>query len=219
MIMGISSTAHASSSLTQAGISLTQPGTSLTQPGTSLTQPGTSLTQPGTSLTQPGTSVSMIQGAKTIETKDENTDSYHNMDVLSVATKSNHEVTETSSQSSHDRPDISTKIDHKRVQILSQPRQPNMPADVVQHKRYIKPTIIYVTLVMALMICTVPYSLYSVILKLLRIHPQKLAIQITIILVQFNSCLNPIMYALTNKKLRQFYTQKLVRLFRRGANM
>ena len=125
MIMGISSTAHASSSLTQAGISLTQPGTSLTQPGTS--------------LTQPGTSVSMIQGAKTIETKDENTDSDHNMDVLSVATKSNHEVNETSIHSNHDRPGNSTKIDHKRVQKSSQPRQANMPADAVQHKRYIKP--------------------------------------------------------------------------------
>ena len=91
----------------------------------------------------------------------------------------------------------------------------NQNQDAIQHKRYIKSTIIYAALVLALIVCTTPLYLYTLVAKFWSCCFQPRVAKNLFILLYFNSCLNPILYALTNKKLRQFYRNKLQKLLRR----
>ncbi len=86
----------------------------------------------------------------------------------------------------------------------------------ILRKRYIKPTITYVALVTALLVCTTPIQIYT--MSTLLICPscfQPLFAKSFHMLVYFNSCLNPLLYALTNKKIRMFYSRKLTAFLRR----
>ena len=87
----------------------------------------------------------------------------------------------------------------------------------ILRRRYIKPTITYVVLVSALIVCTTPIHIYTLSL-LLSACPK--CINQTIAfwcrkLIYFNSCLNPILYALTNKKIRRFYHRKLMKAWQK----
>ena len=81
----------------------------------------------------------------------------------------------------------------------------------ILRRRYIKPTITYIVLVSALIVCTTPLHIYTLSTLLSgcpKCFNRTLAFWFKK-LIYFNSCLNPILYALTNKKIRCFYHRKL----------
>ncbi len=135
---------------------------------------------------------------------------------VSTITKSNKNLSyQNSSNFSLDLPGNSTK-NNNHIQNRSKPADIMVP-HAMERKHYIKPTIMYITLVMAVLICTTPLNLYTLLVLECHCHrkPSAIIIETLLTLLWFNSCLNPIMYALTNKKLRQFYTKKLQKLCRR----
>lgn len=85
----------------------------------------------------------------------------------------------------------------------------------ILRKRYIKPTITYATLVLALFICTTPSHIY-ILHTLLTCNScfQPIIAETFKLLVFCNSCINPILYAATNKKIRQFYRRVLRGIYR-----
>ena len=85
----------------------------------------------------------------------------------------------------------------------------------ILRKRYIKPTITYATLVLALFICTTPSHIY-ILHTLLTCNTcfQPIIAETFKLLVFCNSCINPILYAVTNKKIRQFYRRVLRGIYR-----
>ena len=89
---------------------------------------------------------------------------------------------------------------------------PDREAGILR-KRYIKPAITYAVLLLALIICTTPSHVYM--MSALVSCPtcfQPIIAESFKLLIFFNSCLNPILYALTNKKIMLVYKNKLRRI-------
>ena len=78
-------------------------------------------------------------------------------------------------------------------------------------KRYIKPIITYVMLVLSLLFCNLPaYTFNLFLISCPRCVSSNSGIILNYLtcLIYFNSCLNPILYALTNGRIRHFYHKK-----------
>ena len=89
-------------------------------------------------------------------------------------------------------------------------RAENKVDNSVINKRYIKPIVTYFCLVICLVICTFPISLYQVVIS--STCPECMSFNTLIYLVAllyFNACLNPMMYSLTNSKIRDFYRRQM----------
>ena len=83
-------------------------------------------------------------------------------------------------------------------------------------KRYIKPICTYMLLVLALLVCNIPLFSYNFIVAThTRSRGRDIGyiIDYLKILIYFNSCLNPIFYALTNARIRVFYQKKYKYIF------
>ncbi len=83
------------------------------------------------------------------------------------------------------------------------------------HKRYIKPAIVYTFLIATLVICILPLHAYNTYVN--AICPKcfnPMAMNMLINLGQFNSCLNPLLYAITYKKIRKFYSKLFSSIFK-----
>ena len=95
-------------------------------------------------------------------------------------------------------------------------------ARAVMRKRYIKPVITYITLVATLLICALP----SITLQVLtHFYPHifytrttasttLMTLSLFNCLKYLNSCINPCLYALTNARIREFYTKQFRNLMR-----
>lgn len=82
-------------------------------------------------------------------------------------------------------------------------------------KRYLKPIITYMMLVLALLVCNIPVYMFVLVMNvcpLCRNINSKATLNYLTLLVYFNSCLNPILYALTNARIRGFYAKYIKRL-------
>ncbi|XP_072048828.1 5-hydroxytryptamine receptor 7-like [Amphiura filiformis] len=86
----------------------------------------------------------------------------------------------------------------------------------VLRKRYQKPTIMYAAFVFALILCTTPLSIYAISFTVIcpEFCFQLITLDSLILVAYFNSCINPILYALTNRKVRQFYARYLQKVFK-----
>ena len=77
------------------------------------------------------------------------------------------------------------------------------------HKRYVKPILTYTVLVLSLTACTLPLYIYIIYVNL---NCQECYDYFTagyfFGILFFNSALNPVLYALTNSKIRGFYVKK-----------
>ena len=86
------------------------------------------------------------------------------------------------------------------------------------HNRYIKPVITYMCLVLCITICNFPICIYALLLS--STCPQcynATLISALVSLMYCSSCINPLMYALTNAKIRGFYARQygyIVKKFR-----
>ena len=106
--------------------------------------------------------------------------------------------------------DLSEPISIAPVSTAAQP-VPNKanPGMALFRKRYIKPVMTYVALVLSLLICTLPVLILTCIMHLE--HKRIFYVRTHVIqeylscLKYFNSCLNPCLYALTNARIRQYY--------------
>ena len=82
-------------------------------------------------------------------------------------------------------------------------------------KRYIKPIVTYSVLVLALLICSFPIAIYILhgSITCFECYDPETA-QYLFALIYFNSCLNPLLYAVTNAKIRLFYQRHLTACWR-----
>ncbi len=80
------------------------------------------------------------------------------------------------------------------------------------HKRYTKPIVTYVLLVLSLLVCNLPLYTYTLIvqscMECRSIYTGAILNYLTCLLY-FNSCLNPLLYGFTNTRIRGFYQRKL----------
>ena len=75
-----------------------------------------------------------------------------------------------------------------------------------QGNRYIKPAITLLALVTVMALCMLPYSLFVVAVEVFCHHCADTDILYNLVLLQFcNACLDPFMYALTQRKIQTFY--------------
>lgn len=82
-------------------------------------------------------------------------------------------------------------------------------------KRYIKPIVTYTALVLSLLICSIPLNAASVMKSFCKeCIITYFLLSYLWVLVLFNSCINPILYALTNAKIRAFYRRQLSAMLR-----
>ena len=89
-------------------------------------------------------------------------------------------------------------------------KRPTANQDNLIRKRYIKPIVTYSVLVLALLICSFPIAIYILhgSITCSECYDPETA-QYLFALIYFNSCLNPLLYAATNAKIRSFYQRHL----------
>lgn len=81
--------------------------------------------------------------------------------------------------------------------------------------RYIKPAITLIALVTAMGICMLPYCLYVVVVNWFCPQCANVEVLYAVLLLQYcNSCLDPILYAATQSKIRKFYRARFNALLR-----
>ena len=72
--------------------------------------------------------------------------------------------------------------------------------------RYIKPAISLMAVVTSMAICMLPYCFYVIIIELFCQECNQPRVLFILLLLQFcNACLDPVLYGMTQKKIRQFY--------------
>ncbi len=81
----------------------------------------------------------------------------------------------------------------------------------VNQQRYVKAAITFTALIVALNVCLLPFVLYISLVSLVcPICSNGLIREILgIIVIPMNSCINPILYAVTMRKIKQFYLKML----------
>ncbi len=84
----------------------------------------------------------------------------------------------------------------------------------LQRKRYIKPAITLLALVTAMALCMLPYSFYVIAVGLFCTDCSDWSLLYILLLLQFcNACIDPFIYAMTQKKIQMFYKS----FFRQGT--
>lgn len=84
-------------------------------------------------------------------------------------------------------------------------------------KRYIKPIVTYMSLTLCLALCTYPLSIYVLLISANMKYLDPILLKYLKWLLYSVSCWNPILYSLTNSKIRDFYRRRwnaLARKFR-----
>ena len=82
-----------------------------------------------------------------------------------------------------------------------------------QRNRYIKPAITLLALVTAMATCMLPYSFHVIVVEVFCPECANYHILYSLLLLQFcNACLDPFMYAMTQKKIQTFYKAHLRKL-------
>ena len=96
------------------------------------------------------------------------------------------------------------------------PPQKKSPSHVLR-KRYIRPAATLVSLVLAMAICMLPYSFYVLVMDFFCTHcPLNTDIIYALLLLQFfNAFLNPLLYAITHRRIRKFHKACLRTVFTR----
>ncbi|XP_072028157.1 adenosine receptor A3-like [Amphiura filiformis] len=81
---------------------------------------------------------------------------------------------------------------------------------IQQRKRYFKPAMTLLGLVTAMALCMLPYSLYVIAVEVFCSHCADKDVLYNLLLLQFcNACLDPLLYALAQKKIQNFYLSRL----------
>ena len=101
-------------------------------------------------------------------------------------------------------------------QQLQEPPKKKSPSHVLR-KRYIRPAATLVSLVLAMAICMLPYSFYVLAMDFFCSHcPLNTDIIYALLLLQFsNAYLNPLLYAITHRRIRKFHKACLRTMFTR----
>lgn len=72
--------------------------------------------------------------------------------------------------------------------------------------RYIKPALSLIALVFGMAVCMLPYSLYVIIIELFCPKCNNIPVLFNLLFLQFcNACLDPFLYALTQRKIQKLY--------------
>ncbi len=82
------------------------------------------------------------------------------------------------------------------------------PQDLIR-KRYIKPIITYLSLSACLAICTFPICTYAILLSSDFKYYNPVLLKYLICLMYSVSCWNPVLYGLTNSKIRDYYKKHI----------
>ena len=78
--------------------------------------------------------------------------------------------------------------------------------------RYVKPAVTLFAIVLAMAICMLPYCFYVIVIGLICPECNNREILFNLLFLQFfNACLDPILYGITQRKIREFYTSCLFR--------
>lgn len=88
----------------------------------------------------------------------------------------------------------------------AQTGESSQPNQLPSRRRYIKPAISLIAVVCSMAICMLPYCFYVIIIELFCQTCNNPSILFILLLLQFcNACLDPLLYGMTQKKIRHFY--------------
>ncbi len=79
--------------------------------------------------------------------------------------------------------------------------------------RYIKPAVTLGVLVVAMAISNIPYCTYIIVASFCESCKSPTLIRICLLFTELNSLLDPLFYALTQRKITEFYRKKLQRMY------
>ena len=83
-------------------------------------------------------------------------------------------------------------------------------SDASVRNRYIKPALTLIALVSAMALCMLPYCLYVIVVEWFCSECRNVPVLYAVLLLQFsNACLDPILYAATQSKIRRYYQARL----------
>lgn len=88
-------------------------------------------------------------------------------------------------------------------------------AEITARNRYIKPAITLIGLVTAMGVCMLPYCFYVIVVNWFCTKCSNVTVLYAVLLLQYcNSCLDPMLYAATQNRIRKFYRSRFRAVFR-----
>ena len=99
--------------------------------------------------------------------------------------------------------------------VLSQHNQNETPDEgslrTMTRSRYIKPALSLIALVSAMAVCVLPYAIYVMTTELICPRCNDIVVLYRLLFLQFcNACLDPFLYALTQRKIKRLYCSCLM---------